>query len=170
MDRCHTVATTMVQNKKNEPGCPPVRASAIHDLPLDPDPACPMATRPPGPPAVGIVGMLLPNEASVDVPVNVVSGLPIGYFKENLNRFQDLLVGRHTVTYHSPDGRKTNKEFIVNGVGWLNDLTQEKYKKPFMVLNEQERETVLRQIEQSKAGRNLDLATPWGMLWRRTSC
>ena len=65
------------------------------------------------------VGMLLPNEASLNVPVNVVSGLPIGYFKENHKRFNDLLVGHHTVTYHSPDGRQTNKEIIVNDVRML---------------------------------------------------
>jgi plasmid segregation protein ParM len=69
--------------------------------------------------ALTAVGMLLPNEASLNVPVNVVSGLPIGYFKENHKRFNDLLVGHHTVTYHSPDGRQTNKEIIVNDVRML---------------------------------------------------
>lgn len=65
------------------------------------------------------VGMLLPNEASINVPVNVVSGLPIGFFKENHKRFNDLLVGHHTVTYHAPDGRQTKKEININDVRML---------------------------------------------------
>ena len=65
------------------------------------------------------VGMLLPEDASPDSPVNLVSGLPIGFFKENHNRFNDLLIGQHTVAYHSPDGRQTAKTFIVNDVRML---------------------------------------------------
>ena len=64
-------------------------------------------------------GMLLPNGASSNVSVDLVSGLPIGYFKENHKRFEDLLVGHHTVIYHSPDGRQTNKEITVNKVQML---------------------------------------------------
>jgi len=59
---------------------------------------------------------------------------------------------RNAIENPSADGE--DKEFIFNGVGWLNDLTREKYKRPFTALNEQERETVLREIEQSRAGRN----------------
>lgn len=61
-------------------------------------------------------GMLLPDEASSSVPLNVVSGLPIGYFKENHKRFNDLLVGDHTVTYHSPDGRQVDQKIIIKDV------------------------------------------------------
>jgi plasmid segregation protein ParM len=64
-------------------------------------------------------GMLLPDEASSSVPFNVVSGLPIGYFKENHKRFNDLLVGHHTVTYHSPDGRQTDQKISINEVRML---------------------------------------------------
>lgn len=54
----------------------------------------------------------------------------------------------------NPDADADDQAFIFNGVGWLNDLTQEKYQRPFVGLDEQRRETVLRQIEQSQAGRN----------------
>ena len=37
-------------------------------------------------------GMLSPNDASSNVPVNVVSGLPIGYFKENQKRDRKSVV------------------------------------------------------------------------------
>lgn len=59
---------------------------------------------------------------------------------------------RNAIEDPGADGE--DKEFIFNGVGWLNDLTREKYQRPFTALNEQEREIVLREIEQSKAGRN----------------
>ena len=65
------------------------------------------------------VGMLLPDEASDNVPVKLVSGLPIGFFKENHQRFRDLLVGQHTIAYHSPDGRQTNKNITVDDVRML---------------------------------------------------
>ena len=45
-----------------------------------------------------------------------------------------------------------DKQFIKNGVGWLNDLAQEKQGLMFHELNEEQRETVLRQIEKSRAG------------------
>jgi plasmid segregation protein ParM len=65
------------------------------------------------------VGMLVTDDASSDIPVNVVSGLPIGFFKENRQRFNDLLIGPHTVTYHSPDGRQTVKKILINEVRML---------------------------------------------------
>jgi plasmid segregation protein ParM len=65
------------------------------------------------------VGMLLPDDTSATVPVNVVSGLPIAFYKENHQRFKDLLVGHHTVTYHAPDGRPTKKEINVADVRML---------------------------------------------------
>jgi len=69
--------------------------------------------------ALTAAGMLLPDEALSSVPLNVVSGLPIGYFKENHKRFNDLLVGDHTVTYHSPDGRQTVQKMSINDVHML---------------------------------------------------
>jgi len=47
-----------------------------------------------------------------------------------------------------------DRTFIVDGVGWLNELTRENFQKSFVELEALQRETVLRQIEQSRAGRN----------------
>jgi len=41
------------------------------------------------------------------------------YFKENNKRFNDLLVGDHTVTYHSPAGRQTDQRISINDVRML---------------------------------------------------
>ena len=65
---------------------------------------------------------------------------------------QAIVYLRNTIENPAADGE--DKEFIVNGVGWLNDLSQERYQRPFADFDESERETVLRQIEQSTAGRN----------------
>jgi plasmid segregation protein ParM len=64
-------------------------------------------------------GMFLQKNASINVPINVVSGLPIGYFKQNHERFNELLTGHHTITYHSHDGRETNKALYINKVRML---------------------------------------------------
>jgi plasmid segregation protein ParM len=53
------------------------------------------------------------------VPINLVSGLPIGFFKQNHERFHELLTGHHRVTYHSQDGRDTTKELYINKVRML---------------------------------------------------
>jgi len=59
---------------------------------------------------------------------------------------------RNTLDNQAADGE--DREFIFNGVGWLNDLTQEHKGKPFIELDETQRENMLRQIEQSNAGQN----------------
>lgn len=46
------------------------------------------------------------------------------------------------------------KRFILNGVGWLDDLSMSSLGKKFLLLNEQQREKLLRQIEKSSAGEN----------------
>jgi plasmid segregation protein ParM len=66
-----------------------------------------------------VAGMFMKKGASINVPLNVVSGLPIGYFKQNHERFNELLMGHHTITYHSHDGRETNKEIYINKVRML---------------------------------------------------
>ncbi len=48
----------------------------------------------------------------------------------------------------------SEKQFILNGVGWLNDFTASKYEQPFIALDETRKEQALRQIEQSRAGEN----------------
>lgn len=53
---------------------------------------------------------------------------------------------------NTPDADAEDKTFISNGVGWLNDLSQQKYQQSFVLLNETQRENILRQIETSNAG------------------
>jgi len=54
----------------------------------------------------------------------------------------------------NPAADGDDREFIFKGVGWLNDLIEEQGRRPFVELDEAERESVLRAIEQSRAGRN----------------
>jgi len=65
---------------------------------------------------------------------------------------QAIVYLRNTIEDPAADGE--DKAFIFKGVGWLNDLTQEHKGKPFVGLDETQRETLLRQIEQSAAGQN----------------
>jgi plasmid segregation protein ParM len=64
-------------------------------------------------------GMLTQNGSSTHRPINLVSGLPIGFFKENHNRFNEQLTGHHTITFHSPDGKETIREIYINKVRML---------------------------------------------------
>jgi plasmid segregation protein ParM len=52
-------------------------------------------------------------------PINVVSGLPVGYLKQNRKRFTDILTGNHTVTYHNPDGTQIARKITVNEIQML---------------------------------------------------
>jgi len=69
--------------------------------------------------ALTAAGLLIPNGPQVNVPVNLVSGLPIGYFKRNQERFHGLLTGHHSVTYHSPGGQSVSREVYINKVRML---------------------------------------------------
>lgn len=55
-------------------------------------------------------------------------------------------------TLENPAADGEDRAFIANGAGWLNELTQERFHRPFTSLDTTQRETVLRQIEQSRAG------------------
>lgn len=57
-------------------------------------------------------------------------------------------------TIENPSADGEDREFIINGAGWLNDLGNERYQKVFIDLDEQQREVLLRDIEDSRAGRN----------------
>jgi gluconate 2-dehydrogenase gamma chain len=59
---------------------------------------------------------------------------------------------RNTIENPAADG--SDRDFIFDGVGWLNDLARERHDRSFGVLDEPVREALLRQIEQSAAGRN----------------
>ncbi|HEX5635996.1 MAG TPA: gluconate 2-dehydrogenase subunit 3 family protein [Gammaproteobacteria bacterium] len=53
---------------------------------------------------------------------------------------------------NAPDTDPDDLSFTSNGVGWLNDLSQQEYKKLFIDLDETHREQILRKIETSSAG------------------
>ena len=69
--------------------------------------------------ALTVAGMFIPQGGSATEPFSVVSGLPIGHFKENHDRFNELLTGHHTVVYHSHDGKEKTKEVHIDKVRML---------------------------------------------------
>jgi plasmid segregation protein ParM len=69
--------------------------------------------------ALTVAGLFLDKGGPINVPVNLVSGLPIGFFKQNHKRFNDLLSGHHRITYHSHNGQETTKELYINKVRML---------------------------------------------------
>lgn len=52
----------------------------------------------------------------------------------------------------APDTDNEEVEFIIKGVGWLNDLSTTTYQRPFHKLDTTLKEKILRKIEQSSAG------------------
>jgi len=54
----------------------------------------------------------------------------------------------------NPDADGEDREFIYKGVGWLNDLTQERHTKDYLQLSEEEQEKIVHTIVQSRSGRN----------------
>ena len=69
--------------------------------------------------SLAVAGMFLDKDEAINVPINLVSGLPIGFFKQNHERFDELLTGHHSVTYHSQNGQDTTKELYINKVRML---------------------------------------------------
>jgi plasmid segregation protein ParM len=69
--------------------------------------------------ALTVAGLFFNNNSHINVPINVVSGLPIGYFKQNHERFNEILTGHHRVTYHSHNGNKVTREIYINKVRML---------------------------------------------------
>ena len=66
--------------------------------------------------ALTVTGVFQNKDAEINVPINVVSGLPIGHFKHNHERFNEILTGHHKVIYHQPDGSRVSKEIYINKV------------------------------------------------------
>lgn len=77
---------------------------------------------------------------------------PAGEESPGAGDFRAIVYLHNSIENPAADGE--DKTFIVNGAGWLNDLSRDRYQRSFTSLDEPERETVLRKIEQSKAGRN----------------
>ncbi len=51
-----------------------------------------------------------------EMPINIVSGLPVGYFKQNNKRFSQILLGHHNISYHKSDGSAVIKKVFVNKI------------------------------------------------------
>jgi plasmid segregation protein ParM len=66
-----------------------------------------------------VAGVFLKKDSAINVPINIVSGLPISYFKHNQQRFNEILTGHHKVTYHQHDGSKVVKEIYINKIRML---------------------------------------------------
>ena len=64
---------------------------------------------------------------------------------------QAILYLRNTL--ENPLADEEHRTFVFDGVGWLNELAQENHQRPFTALPEAQRETLLRTIEESRAGR-----------------
>lgn len=47
-----------------------------------------------------------------------------------------------------------SREFITKGVGWLEDISHQMYKKSFITFDDKKREKVLRRIASSESGEN----------------
>ncbi|MBL0714038.1 MAG: ParM/StbA family protein [Desulfosarcina sp.] len=69
--------------------------------------------------ALTVTGLFLKTEESPEAPVSIVSGLPVGFYKQYHDRFRDALKGRHTLTYHSPDGGRITKKIQIDRVQLL---------------------------------------------------
>jgi gluconate 2-dehydrogenase gamma chain len=57
-------------------------------------------------------------------------------------------------TIENPDADAEDKDFIMRGVGWLDDLTQQLFKKTFLQLTATQQQEIIEQIVKSQAGRN----------------
>lgn len=52
----------------------------------------------------------------------------------------------------APDTDEEEKNFILNGVNWLNDLASKQHQAAFVKLDSEQREMILRTVEKSRAG------------------
>ncbi len=66
-----------------------------------------------------VTGLFLKNEQVTEAPISIVSGLPVGFYKQYHDRFRDALKGRHTLTYHSPDGDRITRKIQIERVQLL---------------------------------------------------
>ena len=69
--------------------------------------------------ALTVAGLFTQTEEAPEAPISIVSGLPVGFYKQYHDRFRDALKGRHTITYHSPDGGRITKTVQIDRVQLL---------------------------------------------------
>jgi len=63
-------------------------------------------------------------------------------------------IGYLQTMLHLPSADKEETDFIIKGVGWLNGVANNQTGKPFIKLNDKQRERVLKKISASEAGEN----------------
>jgi len=51
-----------------------------------------------------------------DIQFNVVTGLPVSYFRQQKDRLATLLRGMHRVKYHTPDAKQIESSFLINRI------------------------------------------------------
>ena len=49
-------------------------------------------------------------------PLNIVSGLPVAYFKQDAKKFKELLTGSHQIIFHKRGGSKNTRKIQINNV------------------------------------------------------
>lgn len=54
----------------------------------------------------------------------------------------------------NPDADGEDRDFIFRGIGWLDELTQERHQKNFVQLSPLDQEKIIQTTVQSRAGRN----------------
>jgi plasmid segregation protein ParM len=69
--------------------------------------------------ALTAAGLFLNKNQAGEEPLRIVSGLPVGFYKQYHDRFRDALKGRHAITYFSPDGSRMTKKMIIDAVQML---------------------------------------------------
>ena len=50
------------------------------------------------------------------VPLHVVSGLPVMYYQEYKEKFGQILLGHHEITYHKPDGQEIIRRINISKI------------------------------------------------------
>jgi plasmid segregation protein ParM len=63
-----------------------------------------------------VAGVYAGGQYAGNEPINVVSGLPVIYYKQHSQRFIETLTGHHEITYHKPDGSKISKELHIDQI------------------------------------------------------
>lgn len=69
--------------------------------------------------ALTVAGLFPDQDQDSEAPMRIVSGLPVGFYKQYHDRFRDALKGRHTITYHSPDGSRQTRKLVIESVQML---------------------------------------------------
>jgi len=49
-------------------------------------------------------------------PLNVVSGLPVGYLKRDTKKFKKMIKGSHEITFHNRDGKDVTKTITIEKI------------------------------------------------------